>query len=273
MAIKKIEKRVNQFTRLVERFDRENGEGKSIERILLKYGELYNKNLTLDDTDKLIKLYGNAVKFLNEEIKDEKIGEKTKALYSKCLVVMGKDVNTLRKYKKSLKDSPNEGKNLTEILESSRSLKISMNGLDDVEVEQAAQNSRLRVDVQRGNDKVKTYFTESEGGVDTAEKKRRLMAEMERKYGKNADFLKTDSVQKAIRSILDSDNNDFNATYEPMLDSPGRMLSQCGLRASINILNDAKTAGSLSLVNTPNKFSIFSWVGIHRFENFGRRHR
>lgn len=198
------------------------------------------------------------MKILNEEIKDEKNTEKTKAFYSKYLVIMGKDVNALRKYKNLLKDPAAEGKDLTEILESSRSRKIKMDGLDGLEVEQAAQNSRLRVDIQRGKDKVKTYFTESEGGVGKEEKKARLMAEMERKYGKNADFLKNDSVQRTVRSLLNCSDNDFNATYSPMLDSPGRLLSKCGLRESKNILRNFISDGSLSAIDSPLKFNIFN---------------
>ena len=258
MAVKKIERRVDQFTKLLAGFDIEEGEGKPIEKIMLKYGELYEKKLTVNDADELIKLYGKAVKLLNEELEDEKINDKTKALYSKFLVVMGKDVNTLRKYKKAVSEDANAAKNLTEILESSRSLKVSVDGLQGVEVEQAAQNSRLRVEVNRGNDKVKTFFTESEGGIGMEEKKNRLMAEMERKYGRNADFLKTDSIQRAVRSLLDSGNNDFNAIYKPMLNSPGRMLSMYGLKDAVSNLKEFTTSGSLSQIKTPLKFNIFN---------------
>ncbi len=45
MAIKKIERRIDQFTRLLSDFDIEEVEGRSIEKIMLKYGELYEKSL------------------------------------------------------------------------------------------------------------------------------------------------------------------------------------------------------------------------------------
>ena len=260
MPRKKVERRIEEYGKMISFYEDEEL-GESFFDILDKIAKIDGrKDNRLDekDADSLIKLYGKTVDLINEELEDEKTNDNTKAMLNKYLVIIGKDVTELNRYKLSLSDPGHKKKDLTEIIESSRSKKIKMENVDELEVEQAAQNSRFRVNVSRGTETVKTYFTASESGVSDDEKKKRLLDDMKKKYGKNAAFLEDASFQNAMRNLLDCTDNDFNATYSDMLESPGRMISQFGLRDSVNILKDHIGAGSLSALKTPLKFNIFN---------------
>ncbi|MBP3238299.1 MAG: hypothetical protein J6M24_04305 [Lachnospiraceae bacterium] len=140
MPRKKVERRIEEYGKMISFYEDEEL-GESFFDILDKFAKIDGrKDNRLDekDADSLIKLYGKTVDLINEELEDEKINDNTKAMLNKYLVIIGKDVTELNRYKLSLSDPGHKKKDLTEIIESSRSKKIKMENVDELEVEQAA---------------------------------------------------------------------------------------------------------------------------------------